>query len=155
MKYVFQLNVRKNGIFNEKFVAYEEDFLVQIYHSYRDLQFTLNHNIWLSLSGIAFKYCNNFAPYLLRNFNVLDYYLSVLDLVAVNHPLVVRSCILHECGIESPSNLCTLDISCCETFFVLGDGVKKKILIPWVKVIQTNLMHFEFHLGFSLQILYV
>ena len=42
-------------------------------------------------------------------------------------------------------------MSCSETLFVLGYGDKKsELLIPWVEVAQTALMHSELHVCFDL-----
>ena len=47
---------------------------------------------------------------------------------------------------REPSGLRTLDMSRCETLFVSGYGDKKsELLIPWVEVVQTALMHYELH----------
>ena len=41
-------------------------------------------------------------------------------------------------------------MSCCESFFILGDIVDKiELLIPWFEVIQTTLMHYELHVWFT------
>ena len=74
---------------HEKYVTCEEDFLVQLYQSYRDIHLIPGHYIWIFSSGLAFKCCNVLAPYLLRDFNIMDCSWTVLDLVATNQPLVV------------------------------------------------------------------
>ena len=111
------------------------------------------HYIRLSPSGLAFKRCNVLAPYLLRDFNIMDCHWTIIYLVAVNHPLVVLSWSIDECGVEIPSNLRTLDLSRCETFFVIGDGVNKsELLIPWVEVMQTTLMNSELNVWFPFRL---
>ena len=42
-------------------------------------------------------------------------------------------------------------MSCCEAFFVIGDGVNKiEILIPWVELVQAYRIHSELYVGFPL-----
>ena len=88
---VYILNRRQEewDFIHEIYVACEEDFLVQLYQSYRDIHLIPGRYIRLSLSVLAFKCCNVLAPYLLRNFNIMDFHWTVLDIVAANHPLVV------------------------------------------------------------------
>ena len=52
--------------------ACEEDLLVQLNQSYIDHHLIPSHYIQIFPSGIAFKYCNILAPYLLFDFNILD-----------------------------------------------------------------------------------
>ena len=89
MKCIFQLNISQNGIFSQKYVTYEEDFLVQLCHSYRYLHLIPGHYIRLYPSSLAFKFFDVLALYLLRNFNVLDFHWTVLDMFSVNHLLIV------------------------------------------------------------------
>ena len=98
---VYILNQRQEewDFIHEKHVACEEDFLVKIYQSYRDLQLIPGHYIWIFTSGIAFKCCNFLAPYLLRNFNILECHWTVLDLVAANQPILVIRRRIYECGV--------------------------------------------------------
>ena len=64
----------------------------------------------------------------------------------MNNPLVLIGWKIYDFGVESPSILHTLDLSLCETLFVLRDGVNKsEVFIPWVKVEQTTLMNSELH----------
>ena len=41
---------------HEKYVACEEDFLVQLYQYYRYIHLIPGHYIWIFLSGLAFKF---------------------------------------------------------------------------------------------------
>ena len=101
-------------------------------------------------SDLAFRCWNILAPYLLCDFNVLDYHWTVLDLVSVNNPLVLIGWKIYDFGVESPSILHTLDLSLCETLYFLRDGVNKiEVLIPWVKLVQNPLMNSELHVLFS------
>ena len=111
------------------------------------------HYIWIYSSGIAFKCCNFLAPYLLRDFNVLDCHWPVLDLVAANHPLVVLSWRIYEYGLDSPSNLRTLVLSHSETFFVLRGGVNNsELLIYRAEVMYTTFMNSELHIWFTFRL---
>ena len=119
---------------HKKDVACEEDLLVQLYQYYSDIHLIHGHYIRIFHCSLSFKCCNALAPYLLHNFNILDCHCTLLDLVATNHPFVLLSLIIDDCGVENPSNFCTLDLSHCEAFFVIRDGVvKSELLIPWVK----------------------
>ena len=134
------------GFFHEKDVRCEEDFLVKLHQSCRYLHLIHGHYIRLSSSGLAFKSCNIFDPYLLRNFNVLDYHWIVFDVVPANHPLVVLIWSMDKCGIEISNNLRNLDLYLCKTFFVIWNGVNKSdILIPWVEVGHTAITHSELY----------
>ena len=53
---------------------------------------------------------------------------------------------MDKCGVDIPSKFPTLDLSRCETLFVIGYGVdKSELLIPWVKLMHTTLMNYELH----------
>ena len=99
---------------------------MQLYQSYRDIHLIPGHYICISPSGIAFKFSNILAPYIMYEFNILDCHLEVLDLVAVNNPLVILSWRIYEFGVDIPRKILTNDISRCETLFVLKYGVLKK-----------------------------
>ena len=77
--------------FHEKYVACEQDFLVQLYKYYRDIHLIPGNHIWISTRVLAFKCCNILSPKLLSNFNILDCHWTVVDIFAENHPCVVLS----------------------------------------------------------------
>ena len=71
----------------------------------------------------------------------------------MNNPLVVLIWRIYECGVESPSEIRTIYLSWCETFYVLGDGVNKtELLITWGELVQTALMHSELLIWFTLRL---
>ena len=138
---------------SQKKVACEEYFLVQLYQSYRGIILIPVHYIRISLSGLDFRFWNILTPHLLCDFNVLDFHCIVLDLVSENHLLVVLRWRIDECSIDITSNLRTLGLSCCKTFFFIWDSVlKKKLFIPWIEIVQTALIHSELNVGFPLRL---
>jgi hypothetical protein len=97
--------------------------------------------------GLSFEGCYVLAPYLVGSDDVLYRHWAVLDLIALDDPLEIFSRGVTKHGIQSSGLLCDLNLSLCESFFVVGDSVdvECKIGIFGVEVVESTLVHFELH----------
>jgi hypothetical protein len=84
---------------------------------------------------------------------VLECYWTVLDLVAPNDSFEVLPGWIIELGVQRSCDLHVPDPPLHEACLILGDSVKKnKLIVSWVKIMSSALMHPKFHVQLSFRI---
>jgi hypothetical protein len=90
--------------------------------AHRNFDIVPSHRNRLAPSGLAFQRCDVLAPNISSRIDILDGRGKILDLVALHHPLEILHGGVAQSLVQSPCELCTLNLSLRETFLVFRNS---------------------------------